>query len=128
VRAGLRWLAAVLVGAGVFEGLDLLGSSPSVSRWIPGIDWLPTVSPLLAGGVAAWTAGPGLASSLLAAAGAVWARIGLDRGLGVLRGVSLPAEVGMMLVVAFGIPWTGMALAGGGVVALLRALRALRRA
>lgn len=125
-RTGIRWLAAVALGAIVFEGLDLLGSSPIISRWIPGAGWLTTVSPLLAGGVAAWCAGPGIAS-FLAAAGAVWARIGLDRGIGVLRGVHLPAEAGVILLIAFGGPWTAMALVGGVAAALVRTLRVLRR-
>lgn len=127
VRTGIRWLAAVVLGAVVFEGLDLLGSSPSVSRWIPGVEWFPTVSPLLAGAVAAWYAGPEIGSSFFAAVGAVWARIGLDRVIGALRGAQLPAEAGVILLIAFGGPWTAMALAGGGAAVLARALRALRR-
>lgn len=128
MRAGLRWLAAVVLGVCVFEGLDLLGSSPVISRWIPGAEWLPTVSPLLAGGAAAWCAGPRSGPSLLAAAGAAWARIGLDRGIGALRGANVPAEAGTVLIVAFGGPWTAMALAGGAAAVLGQAVARLLKA
>jgi hypothetical protein len=126
LRAGLGWLGAVAAGVLVFEGLDLLGSSPSAAR-IPGAASLPAISPFLAGAVAAWRVPWGAPLSLLAAAASVWARIGVDRGLGVLRGGHLPAEAGLVLVLAFGAPWTVMALAGGAAAVVLR-LAARRRA
>ncbi len=128
MRAGPRWLAAVVLGVCVFEGLDLLGSSPVISLWIPGAKWLPTVSPLLAGGAAAWCAGPRIGPSLLAAAGAVWARIGLDRGIGAVRGAHLPAEAAVMLIIAFGGPWTAMALVGGAAAVLGQSVARLLKA
>lgn len=126
-RAALGWLGAVAAGAAAFEALDLLGSSPSLPARLPGAASLPAISPLLAGAVAAWRAPWGAPASLLAAAASVWARIGVDRVLGILRGAHLPAEAGLVLVLAFGVPWTAMALAGGAAAVALRAA-ARRRA
>ncbi len=110
----VRWLAAVVVGVGVFEGLDALA--------VPGstIAWLTLVSPFIAGAVAGWGAGGGVASQLLAAATTVWARIGTDRAAGLLHGVRRPLEVEIAVAAIFGLPWMGMAIAGGFVAALAR--------
>lgn len=120
MRSGLRWLAGVAAGVVVFEGLDLLGSSPDVLTQLPGAAWLPALSPLLAGVTAAWSAAQSSVPSLLAAAATVWARIGLDLGIGILRGVHLSPEYGIVLVAMFGAPWTAMAVGGGVGIALAR--------
>jgi hypothetical protein len=110
----VRWLAAVVVGVGVFEGLDALA--------VPGsaIAWLTLASPFIAGAVAGWGAGGGMASQLLAAAAMVWARIGADRIIGAVHGVRRPLELEIAVVAIFGLPWMGMAITGGIVGALAR--------
>ncbi len=130
MRGFLRWCVAVALAVVAFEGLDLLGSIPGGGQ-IPALSVLPTISPIAVGVVAAWAAGPGAVPSLMASVAAVWARIGADRAIGMLEGAHPPAEAGIVLILAFGIPWTVMALAGGGVVTLgrwvlRRAGRALR--
>jgi hypothetical protein len=126
VRAGLQWLAATAAGIVVFEGLDLLGSGPSSLASLPGMSWLPVISPFLAGVAAAWGARQGALGSLLAALGAVWGRIGVDLGIGALRGVHLPPEAGIVLLVGFWTPWTLTALGGGAVVVVARWARRRR--
>jgi len=110
----VRWLAAVAVGVGVFEGLDALA--------VPGstIAWLTLASPFIAGAVAGWGAGGGVASQLFAAAATAWARIGADRTVGFLHGVRRPPEVEIAVAAIFGLPWMGMAIVGGFVAALAR--------
>ena len=107
-------------GAAVFEAVDALsGSSGSSLNGQPGgpfaglLLWLPVVSPGIAGFVAAWAAPPRARAGLLAAAAAVWVRIGADRLVGVLQGAQLPPETAVVLVLAFGVPWTLTALLGG---------------
>lgn len=120
MRRGLRWVAAVAAGVVVFEGMDLLASSAITRVWVPAAESLPAASPLVAGALAAWWASPHPPFALLASASTVWARIGVDRGLGALRGARLPPEAGWVLVLAFGAPWTAAALAGGAVAAAAR--------
>lgn len=119
MRAAVRWIAAVAAAILVFEGLDALGSVPGSGT----LAWLPAVSPALAGAVAAWIAGARARAALPAAVAAVWGRIGADRAYGMLQGARLPSEFGMVLLLAFGVPWTVMALAGGAVVLLARWIR-----
>jgi hypothetical protein len=123
-----RWLFAVVVAAAVFEAIDAVsaGSGSSLNGRPDGpfsgvLLWLPVVSPGIAGLVAAWIAPPRARFGLLAAAAAVWARIGADRLIGVLQGAQLPSETAIVLVLAFGLPWTVTALAGALVVAAARA-------
>ncbi len=113
-------MAAVAAGAIVFEGLDLLGSSPSVTAWLPSAASLPTISPFACGAAAAWTGRLRAIPALLAAVAATWARIGADRAVGMWRGVHLPPEYGLVLALAFGMPWTLSALAGGVVAVCVR--------
>ncbi|HEV2440752.1 MAG TPA: hypothetical protein VGX97_11900 [bacterium] len=120
------------IGAAVFEAIDALsaGSGSSLNGRPTGpfsdlLLWLPVVSPGLAGFVAASAAPPRARAGLLAAAATVWARIGADRLIGMLQGAQLPAETGVILIVAFGLPWTVTALLGGLVVIAARV--ALRR-
>jgi len=123
VRAGLRWLAATAAGVAAFEGLDLIGSSPGIVARVPGLMWLPAISPFLAGMIAGGATTRGAVLALLAAASVAWVRIGVDRGIGLLRGAHLPPESGAVLIVAFGLPWTVMALLGGGSAVFVRRLR-----
>ncbi len=115
----LRWLAAVVIGIGVFEGLDLAGSSPVIGERFPVLTSLPAASPFLAGAASAWAAGPAVIPSLCAAAAAVWVRIGVDRALGALHGAHPPAEADIVLM-AFGVAWSVMAVGGGVTVLLVR--------
>lgn len=117
------------VAAAVFEAVDALGagSGSSLNGAPAGIGgqivlWLPVVSPGLAGLVAAWIAPPGAGAGLAAAAAAVWVRIGADRLIGVLQGAQLPPETGVVLILAFGVPWTLTALLGGLLVIAGRAV------
>jgi hypothetical protein len=120
----VRWLVAVAAGVVVFEGLDALAAGA------PGVAWLTLVSPFVAGMVAGWGAGDGAVSRLLASAAAPWIRIGADRAIGLLHGVRHPLEVELAVAVIFGLPWMGMAVAGGIGVVLVRRRRArgVRRA
>lgn len=129
-----RWLLAVAIGAAVFEAVDALsaGSGSSLNGRPTGpfsdlLLWLPVVSPGLAGFVAAWAAPPRARAGLSAAAAAVWARIGADRLIGVLQGAQLPPETGVVLILAFGVPWTVTALAGALVAVIGRAALRSRR-
>lgn len=128
-RQAGRWLIAVAVAVAAFEAIDALsGTSGSSLNGRPAdplaalMLWLPVVSPALAGVVAAWIAPRSARAGLLAAAATVWARIGVDRLTGVLRGAQLPPETGLILILAFGLPWTLTALAGGSVLIVARAL------
>jgi hypothetical protein len=109
-----RWLVAVAAGGAVFEGLDALGGQ------IPEVSWLTLVSPLAAGGVAAWLAAGGVYPRLLAALAVAWARIGADSAVGLLHGVRQPLEVEVVIAALFGIPWMVLAALGGVVVVLAR--------
>jgi len=124
LRALARWLAAVAAGVLVFEGLDLL-ASPAVVAWAPVAKSVPALSPFLCGAAAAWTARLRPFPALLAAAAAAWARIGVDRAEGLLRGVHLSSESGLFLVLYFGVPWMLSAVVGGAAVVLVG--RAARR-
>lgn len=122
------------VGAAVFEAIDALsaggGSSlngPPSGPFSPVLLWLPVISPGLAGLVAAWVAPPRARAALPAAVAAVWARIGADRLIGVLQGAQLPPETGVVLIFAFGLPWSVTALVGGVLLAAARALAGTRR-
>jgi hypothetical protein len=126
VRAGLHWLAAVAAGILVFDGLDVLASSSDIFTRLPLGLWVPVISPLLAGVTAAWVAGQNAVLSVLAAAATVWGRVGVDLGIGALRGMHPPPEAGIVLILAYVVPWTLTALAGGGVVVLARWARAPR--
>jgi hypothetical protein len=124
----------VAIGAAVFETIDALsarsGSSlngPSTGPLSVMLLWLPVVSPGLAGFVAAWIAPPRARAGLLAAVATVWARIGADRLIGVLQGAQLPSETAVVLVLAFGLPWTVTALLGGLVLIAGRAVFRPRR-
>lgn len=119
-----RWLVAVAAGVVVFEGLDALAAGA------PAVAWLTLASPAIAGAVAGWGAGGGAVSRLLASAAAVWVRIGADRAIGFVHGVRHPLEVELAVAVIFGLPWMGMAVAGGIAVLLVwrRRARAVRRA
>lgn len=119
MEAAVRWLAAVAAGVLVFEGLDILAGRGSA------IAWLTLASPLIAGGVAGWAAGGGVASQLFAAATTAWARIGADRAVGLAHGVRRPLEVELAVAAVFGLPWMGLAVAGGVIAALAR--RSVRR-
>ena len=129
MRAGLRWLAAVAVGVIVFEGLDLLGSSPFAVGWIPATASLPAVSPFLCGAAAGGAVRQHAVAAMLAAAAAVWVRIGVDTAAGVLRGSHAPGASDPMLLLFFGMPWMVPALIGGAAAVLVRgALRRTRAA
>jgi hypothetical protein len=119
-----RWLVAVAAGVVVFEGLDALAAGA------PAVAWLPLVSPFIAGVVAGGGAGGGAVSRLLASAATAWGRIAADRAIGVLHGVRQPLEVELAVAVIFGLPWMGMAVAGGMGVLLVwrRCAKAVRRA
>jgi hypothetical protein len=124
-----RWILAAAVGAAVLEVVDTLssGGGSSLNGRPAGIGpalllWLPVVSPGLAGFVAAWLAPPRAGFGLLAAVAAVWARIGADRLVGVLQGAQLPPETGVVLILAFGLPWTLTALVGAAVLLLGRVM------
>ncbi len=108
------------VGVAVFEGLDLLGSSPPVVAALPAAASLPAVSPFACGLAAVWASRLPLPAALAAAAAAVWARIGVDRLIGLWHGVNPPPEYGVVLVLAFGLPWMLSALGGGAVAVLAR--------
>ncbi len=120
LAASLRWLVAVIAGVALFEGLDRLGSNAAVAERLPAVTSLPGLSPFVTGAVAAWWAGPRAVPALLAAVVAVWTRIGLDRGIGALQGIRLPAEAGAVLLLGFGVPWALMALGGGAAAVLVR--------
>ncbi len=126
MRAGLQWLAAVAAGIVVFDGLDVLASSSDIFTRLPLGLWLPVISPLLAGVTAAWIAGQSTMLSVLAAAATVWGRVGVDLGIGALRGIRPLPEAGIVLVLAYLVPWTLTALAGGAIVVLARWARAPR--
>jgi hypothetical protein len=118
----------------VFEAIDAAsaGSGSSLNGRPAGpladvLLWLPVVSPGVAGFVAAWIAPPMARFAVPAAVTAVWARIGADRLIGVLQGAQLPSESGIILVVAFGLPWTLTALFGGTVLIAARAAISARR-
>ncbi len=113
-----RWVAAVAAAVVVFEGLDALAASGSA------VAWVTLASPVVAGAMAAWWGGEGAASRLLAAAATAWARIGTDRTIGLLHGVRHPLEVELVVAAVFGVPWMGMAIAGG--IAVLLVLRKRR--
>ncbi len=119
MRVLLRWLAAVVAGVAIFEGLDLVAINPAALGWFPATASLPAISPFVTGAVAAWWAGPGAIPSLAAAVAAVWARIGVDRAIGVLHGAHPPAEAEIVLV-AFGVAWSMTAVGGGVIVVLVR--------
>jgi len=114
MRAALRWCGAVAVGVAAFEGLDLAASR------VPVLSWLTLASPFAAGAAAAWAAGPGIVAPLLAAAAVPWVRIGIDRAVGMLRGVVLPPEIGPLVIAFFGVSWTGMSLGAGAAVVVAR--------
>lgn len=116
----VRWILAVAISVAVFEVIDALsaGSGSSMNGRPEGPFsyvqlWLPVLSPGIAGVVAAWVAPPMARYELAAAAAVVWARIGADRLIGVLRGAQLPPETAVVLIIGFGLPWTITALAGG---------------
>ena len=118
----------------MFEVIDALsaGSGSSLNGRPAGpfsgvLLWLPVISPGIAGVVAAWVAPPMARYGLPAAVASVWARIGADRLIGVLQGAQLPPETGVVLVLAFGVPWTITALAGGLLFAAGRAVYSARR-
>lgn len=113
-RRAVRWLVAAAAGGAVFEALDALAIQ------IPMVSWLTLVSPLLAGGAAAWLAGGGVPSRLLASAAMAWVRIGADRAIGLSHGVRQPLEVEIAVAAIFGIPWMVLAVAGGVMVVLAR--------
>lgn len=117
------------LAAAVFEAVDALSASSGSSLngrpaggVAPLLLWLPVISPGLAGFIAAWLAPPRARAGLSAAAAAVWARIGVDRLAGILHGAQLPPETGVVLILAFGLPWTLTALLGGLLVVLSRAI------
>jgi hypothetical protein len=113
-----RWLAAVAAAVVVFEGLDVLAARGG------SVAWVTLASPFVAGAMAAWWVGEGAAPRLLASAATAWARIGADRTVGLLHGVRHPIEVELAVAAVFGLPWMGMAVAGG--IAVLLVLRRRR--
>jgi hypothetical protein len=130
----VRWLLAVAIGAAIFEALDAVstGSGSSLNGRPNGpladaLLWLPVVSPGIAGLIAAWIAPPMARLSLPASVAAVWARMGADRLIGALQGAQLPSESGVVLVLAFGLPWSLAALIGGLVLVAGRAASSARR-
>jgi len=44
----------------------------------------------------------------------------VDRAIGIAQGAHLSEEYGLVLILAFGVPWTLSALAGGVVAVLAR--------
>lgn len=124
MRVALRWLSAVGLGVALFEGLDLFPAR------LPAAGWITLASPFLAGAAAAGASGPRIPAQLLAAAVVPWARIGVDRAIGIFHGVALPPDFGVLVILIFGVSWTGMAAVGGGAVVLGRwaVRRAARRA
>jgi hypothetical protein len=64
---------------------------------------------------------------LLAAVAAVWARMGADRLIGALQGAQLPSGSDVVLVLAFGLPWSLTALIGGLLLVASRAALSARR-
>ena len=112
-----RWLAAVAAAVVVFEGLDALAAGGSA------VAWVTLASPFVAGAMAAWWVGEGAIPRLLASAATAWARIGTDRTIGLLHGVRHPIEVELAVAAVFGLPWMGMAVAGGIAVLLVRRRR-----
>ena len=124
----------MVIGAAVFEAMDAVsgafGSSLNGRPAGPFSEillWLPVISPGLAGLAAAWVAPPRARAGLPAAVAAVWARIGADRLIGVLQGAQLPSETTVVLVLAFGVPWTLTALLGGLLVIVGRTVGWRRR-
>ncbi len=122
-------MLAVVIGAAVFELIDALSAGPgsTLNGRPPGpladvLLWLPVISPGIAGLVAAWAAPPMARYGLLAAVAAVWTRIGADRLIGVLQGAQLPPETAVVLILAFGLPWTITALIGGLLLVVGRAI------
>ena len=93
MRAAVRWCGAVAVGVAAFEGLDLAASR------VPILSWLTLASPFVA---------------------VPWVRIGVDRAVGMLRGVALPPEIGPLVIAFFGVSWTGMSVSAGAAVAVAR--------
>jgi hypothetical protein len=129
----VRWLLAVAIGAAIFEALDALGGASGSSLngrpdgpLAAALLWLPVVSPGIAGLTAAWIAPPMVRLSLSASVAAVWARMGADRLIGALQGAQLPSESGVVLVLAFGLPWSVTALIGGLVLVAGRAASSAR--
>ncbi len=114
----VRRLAAVAAAVVVFEGLDAVAARGG------GVAWVTLASPFIAGAMAAWWAGEGVAPRLLASAATAWARIGTDRSIGLLHGVRHPIEVELVVAAVFGLPWMGMTLVGG--IAVLLVLRRRR--
>lgn len=112
-----RWLVAVAAGAAVFEVLDAIATRNPV------VSWFTLVSPLPAGGVAAWLAGGRVRSGVLAAAATAWVRIGADRAIGLSHGVRQPIELELAVAAIFGIPWMVLAALGGVTVVLLARTR-----
>jgi len=112
-----RWLAAVAAAVVVFEGLDALAAGGSA------VAWVTLASPFVAGAMAAWWVGEGAVPRLLASAATAWARIGMDRTIGLLHGVRHSIEVELVVAAVFGLPWMGMAVAGGIAVMLVRRRR-----
>ncbi len=102
-----------MAGVVVFEALDALAGQ------LPDISWLTLVSPLPAGGVAAWLAAGGVSSRLLASAAVAWARIGADSAIGLAHGVRQPLEVEVAVAAFFGMPWMVLAAVGGVVIVVL---------
>jgi len=128
LHAAARWGAAVAAGVIVFEGLDLLGSSPFVIAVVPAAASLPSVSPFLCGAAAAGAVRQHPVLALLAAVTAVWARIGVDSVIGVLQGAHPFGEAGLFLLVQ-GTVWMPAAIAGGvGAVVVRGAIRFMRAA
>ena len=130
----VRWFLAVAIGAAIFEALDAFGtgSGSSLNGRPNGpladvLLWLPVVSPGIAGFAAAWIAPPVPGLSLLASVASVWARMGADRFIGALHGAQLSSESGVVLVLAFGLPWSLTALIGGLVLVAVRAALSARR-
>lgn len=109
-----RWLAAVVLSAVAFEVLDAVAGRTSM------VSWTTLLSPVVSGGIAAWLAGGGVRSRLLASAATPWARIGADRAIGLAHGVRQPLEVEAAVAALFGIPWMVLAVVGGLLVVLAR--------
>jgi hypothetical protein len=128
LHPGARWGAAVAAGVIVFEGLDLLGSSPLVVGWIPAAASLTAISPFLCGAAAAGGVRQHAVPAVLAAAAAVWVRIAVDSVIGTLQGAHPFSEAGLLLVVQ-GTVWMPAAIAGAvGAVLVRGAVRRIRAA